>query len=297
MWAGQGEAADEPAIRRLQSRRTVERRSRPPADLLSALATPCASAAASGSAGRERPARKGRSGRYRLRRKASVQLATVDMTPADIEEFYSGFANQALWPVFHYRVDLAQFRPAICGGLLAHQRADRRAGCGRCCKPDDLVWVHDYHFMPLGEQIRADGFAGPIGFFLHIPFPPPEIFTALPDAHRLVAAMLSYDVIGFQTCDRSRQFRALRALRAWRIEVGRRLDGGPGQSRARRRVPDRHRRRSLRELRQERRGARPPGADPRAPALAANSSSASTGWIIPRVFRSGFRAFERMLED
>ena len=66
-------------------------------------------------------------------------------------------------------------------------------------RPDDLVWVHDYHFMPLGSQIRAAGFSGAIGFFLHIPFPPPEVLTALPDAHRLVRSMLAYDLIGFQT--------------------------------------------------------------------------------------------------
>ena len=127
-----------------------------------------------------------------------MQLATVDLTPADIEEFYCGFANQSLWPLFHYRIDLANFDRRFAE---AYWRVNERMA-GRLrplLKPDDVVWVHDYHFMPLGAQIRTDGFDGPIGFFLHIPFPPPEIVAALPDAQRLIRAMLAYDVIGFQT--------------------------------------------------------------------------------------------------
>jgi trehalose 6-phosphate synthase len=83
------------------------------------------------------------------------------------------------------------------------------------------VWVHDYHFIPLGAQIRADGFTGLLGFFLHIPFPPPEILSALPDAERLVRSMLSYDVVGFQTrTDRANFVRYLRN------ELGGRETGG-----------------------------------------------------------------------
>ena len=89
-----------------------------------------------------------------------MQLATVDMTPADIDEFYSGFSNQALWPVFHYRVDLANFdrRFAEAFWRINERIASRLRPL---LKPDDLVWVHDYHFMPLGAQIRADGFRRP----------------------------------------------------------------------------------------------------------------------------------------
>ena len=132
------------------------------------------------------------------------------MTQTDIDEFYIGFANQALWPIFHYRIDLAHFDRRFAE---AFWRINERIG-GRLrplLKPDDIVWVHDYHFMPLGAQIRADGFTGPIGFFLHIPFPPPEILLALPEAERLIRAMLAYDVIGFQTrTDRGNFVRYLR---------------------------------------------------------------------------------------
>jgi trehalose 6-phosphate synthase len=149
-------------------------------------------------------------GPLQIKTEGSVQLATVDMTQSDIDEFYSGFANQALWPIFHYRIDLAHFDRRFSESFW---RINERIG-GRLrplLKPDDVVWVHDYHFIPLGAQIRADGFTGPIGFFLHIPFPPSEILFALPDAERLIRAMLAYDVIGFQTrTDRGNFVRYLR---------------------------------------------------------------------------------------
>jgi trehalose 6-phosphate synthase len=158
-------------------------------------------------------------GPLQIKTEHGVQLATVDMTPADIEEFYSGFANQALWPVFHYRIDLATFERRFAEAFWRIN--ERVAGRLRpLLKPDDVIWVHDYHFMPLGAHIRSDGFAGPIGFFLHIPFPPPEILTALPEAHRLIRSMLTYDVIGFQTwTDRGNFARFLRSELGG-IEVG-----------------------------------------------------------------------------
>ena len=149
-------------------------------------------------------------GPLQIKTEGGVQLATVDMTPADIEDFYTGFANQSLWPVFHYRIDLANFERRFSEAFWRIN--ERIAGRLRpLLKPDDVVWVHDYHFIPLGAQIRSEGFAGPIGFFLHIPFPPPEVLTALPDAHRLVRSMLAYDIVGFQTAtDRDNFARFLR---------------------------------------------------------------------------------------
>lgn len=137
-------------------------------------------------------------GPLQIKTEAGVQLATVDLTPADIEDFYSGFANQSLWPLFHYRIDLANFDRRFAE---AYWRVNERMASRLrpLLKAEDVVWVHDYHFLPLAAHIRTDGFAGPIGFFLHIPFPPPEIVAALPDSTRLIRAMLAYDVIGFQT--------------------------------------------------------------------------------------------------
>ena len=137
-------------------------------------------------------------GQLHLQTEGEVQLATLDMTATDIEEFYSGYANQTLWPVFHYRIDLAIFERRFSDAY--HRVNERMAERLRpLLRPDDLVWVHDYHFLPLGEEIRKGGFEGRLGFFLHTPFPAPEMVPALPDARRLVRSMLAYDLIGFQT--------------------------------------------------------------------------------------------------
>ena len=137
-------------------------------------------------------------GPLQIKTEGEVQLITLDMTQADVADFYNGFANQALWPVLHYRMDLAGYDRRFSE---AFWRINERiaARLAPLLKQDDLVWVQDYHFAPLGSQIRASGFSGALGYFLHVPFPPPEVLTALPDAHRLVRSMLAYDVIGFQT--------------------------------------------------------------------------------------------------
>src|SRR6201984_2902643 len=66
-------------------------------------------------------------------------------------------------------------------------------------QPEDIVWVHDYHLMPLAKELRNSGHRNRIGFFLHIPFPPPEFVTALPNHEHLIPAMIHYDLVGFQT--------------------------------------------------------------------------------------------------
>jgi trehalose 6-phosphate synthase len=140
----------------------------------------------------------GTHGPLNLKTDGKVELATVDLTQSDLDAYYHGYANQSLWPVFHYRTDLANYDRRHSE---TYERINERIGSRLVplLKPGDLVWVHDYHFIPLGEKIRAGGFAGAIGFFLHVPFPPPEVITTLPHAHRLVRSMLSYDVVGFQT--------------------------------------------------------------------------------------------------
>src|SRR5262249_47695793 len=64
---------------------------------------------------------------------------------------------------------------------------------------DDLIWVHDYHLIPIADSLRRCGHNNRMGFFLHVPFPPPEIMTALPNHEQLMPLLLQYDVVGFQT--------------------------------------------------------------------------------------------------
>ena len=128
----------------------------------------------------------------------NVTYAKLDLPRQDFEEYYNGFANRVLWPLFHYRPDLVDFRR---DDLVGYDRVNRRfaAELAPLLLPDDLVWVHDYHLMPLGDELRKLGVEQPIGFFLHTPFPPSELVRALPNHAALMRAMCAYDLIGFQT--------------------------------------------------------------------------------------------------
>ena len=128
----------------------------------------------------------------------AITLATIDMTPQDHEEFYEGFANRVLWPLLHYRTDLIEYdRKDEHGYLRVNQRFAARLASS--VRDSDLIWVQDYHFLTLGQQLRMAELSNRIGFFLHIPFPSPDIFAVLPNAPSLLRALLAYDVLGFQT--------------------------------------------------------------------------------------------------
>lgn len=127
-----------------------------------------------------------------------VELVTVDMTGQEQEEFYGGYANTTLWPLMHYRLDLASFDRRF-EATYRHVNERMAARLRPLLEDDDTLWIHDYHYLLMGSEFRRAGFFGRIGFFLHIPFPSPEIFAALPNANDIVGSMLDYDVVGFQT--------------------------------------------------------------------------------------------------
>jgi trehalose 6-phosphate synthase len=137
-------------------------------------------------------------GPLRMSEEGDVQTATVDLSQSDYDEFYAGYANRALWPTLHYRLDLADFDRRQEEG---YRRVNERFATRLIplLRPDDIIWVQDYHFFLFGAHLRAAGVKNPIGFFLHIPFPVPEVLTALPNHAALVRAMLAYDLVGFQT--------------------------------------------------------------------------------------------------
>ena len=129
-----------------------------------------------------------------------ITYITIDLSKEDHREYYNGFANRVLWPILHYRVDLAEFsRRDLSGYLRVNDHFARHLH--KLLGPDDLVWVHDYHLMPLAKALRDRGHRNRIGFFLHIPCPPPEILTALPNHERLIPSLCAYDLVGFQTGD------------------------------------------------------------------------------------------------
>jgi trehalose 6-phosphate synthase len=134
----------------------------------------------------------------RLHRAGAVSLATLDLTQADHAAYYLGYANSVLWPVFHNRLDLADLDRSDVDGFRRVNRlfAQRLAALLR---PDDLVWIHDYHLIPLANELRALGCQQRMGFFLHIPLPPPLIMAAIPQHEWLMRSLFAYDLIGFQS--------------------------------------------------------------------------------------------------
>jgi len=128
----------------------------------------------------------------------AVKLAMVDLSKTDHDAFYLGYSNGVLWPVFHYRLDLADFDAGyIAGYRRVNQLFARRLL--PLLRPDDVIWVHDYHLIPLAAELRALGCQQRIGFFLHIPLPPPLILAAIPGHDWLIRALFAYDLVGFQS--------------------------------------------------------------------------------------------------
>lgn len=125
-------------------------------------------------------------------------LATVDLPATQYRGFYQGFANSALWPMLHSRVELIRTSEDDYAAYRAINALMARAVL-RFAKPDAMFWVHDYHFLALAAELRRLGIRQPIGFFLHTPLPSRTVLQSLPHHRDLVRAMLSYDLIGFQT--------------------------------------------------------------------------------------------------
>lgn len=135
-----------------------------------------------------------------------IVYATVDLARQDYEQYYNGFANRVLWPLFHYRPGLIDFQRSDFSGYM---RVNRQfaSHLAPLLEDADFVWIHDYHLMPLGDELRRLGVKQPIGFFLHTPFPAAEIFRVLPTHAKLMRAMCAYDLVGFQTEDDLSGFR------------------------------------------------------------------------------------------
>jgi len=146
------------------------------------------------------------SGPTRVHREGRLTRMLVDLQRSDYEGYYLEFANCVLWPVFHYRVNLAEYGRERWAtyGRVNEMFAERLAPA---LKPDDILWVHDYHMIPLGAALRRLRVDNPIGFFLHIPFPAPEVLATLPVHEALVRALFAYDLVGFQTENDLQAFR------------------------------------------------------------------------------------------
>jgi trehalose 6-phosphate synthase len=127
-----------------------------------------------------------------------ISYVVTDLSREDHNEYYNGFANRVLWPILHYRLDLAEFsRRDLSGYMRVNDHFANELN--KVLRADDVIWAHDYHLLPLAKSLRERGYGNRIGFFLHTPFPPPEVITALPHHERIVSALCHYDLVGFQT--------------------------------------------------------------------------------------------------
>ena len=137
-------------------------------------------------------------GELHVQQAGKVTLATVDLCAEDHAGYYLGYSNGVLWPVFHYRLDLARFDAGFIGAYRRVNQLFARKLMTQL-KPDDIIWVHDYHLIPLAAELRAIGATQRIGFFLHIPLPPQQVLAAIPQHEWLMRAMFAYDLLGFQS--------------------------------------------------------------------------------------------------
>ncbi|HEX9140319.1 MAG TPA: trehalose-6-phosphate synthase [Steroidobacteraceae bacterium] len=147
-----------------------------------------------------------------MQRRAGVCFATIDIPEPLYEPYYSGFSNGTLWPLLHYFLNDLRYQDRHYEAYLAVNQLFAR-DLLPLLRPDDLVWVHDYHLIPLGTLLRAQGTRVPLGFFLHVPFPDFEVLRVLPVHAELLHHLLAYDLIGFQTeVDRQAFLGAARAV-------------------------------------------------------------------------------------
>jgi trehalose 6-phosphate synthase len=135
----------------------------------------------------------------------NVDLHPVSLTRAQVRGYYHGFANRTLWPLFHDLVadpvvdrrwwrDYQEVNRAFADATLRAIEATRRDH-----EQEPLVWVQDYHLMLVPEMLRSAAPTSPLGFFLHTPFPPPELVARLPWRDQLLQGLLAADSVGFHT--------------------------------------------------------------------------------------------------
>jgi trehalose 6-phosphate synthase len=146
------------------------------------------------------------SGRLHEQVAGDVRYVTMDLNRADHDAYYNGFANRTLWPLLHSRLDLVDYARETRAGyrrvnmLFAEKLAPE-------LREDDVLWIHDYHLIPLAALLRERGVRCRIGFFLHVPMPSADLVSALPEHGRLFGTFFAYDLVGFQTARDADRFR------------------------------------------------------------------------------------------
>ena len=128
----------------------------------------------------------------------NIKYVTLSLSAENYENFYNGYSNASLWPLFHYRLDLVEYSR---NKYLGYKKVNEIFAdlINPFIIKDDIVWIQDYHFLLIAKELRKKKCTNKLGFFLHVPWPSKEVLMTLPDHREIVNALLDYDVIGFQT--------------------------------------------------------------------------------------------------
>ncbi|HYA28155.1 MAG TPA: bifunctional alpha,alpha-trehalose-phosphate synthase (UDP-forming)/trehalose-phosphatase [Acidobacteriota bacterium] len=147
--------------------------------------------------------------RANLIREASERFQSypVFLSETEMEQFYFGFCNATIWPLFHYFTSYVDYQPS-CWDQYKQINQRFADALKNVLRPEDVVWVHDYHLMLLPRLLKARQPQLSVGFFLHIPFPSFEVFRLLPAEWRreILEGLLGADLIGFHTYEYTRHF-------------------------------------------------------------------------------------------
>lgn len=130
--------------------------------------------------------------------RGNIEYVTINLRQAEYNQYYKGYANSVLWPLFHQRPELMRYSDTDLSGYL---QANNKFATEllKIIQPGDTVWIHDYHLIPLGKMLRDAGVKNPIGFFLHTPFPSLDLLRTVPGYQKILKGLLHYDLVGFQT--------------------------------------------------------------------------------------------------
>ncbi len=137
-----------------------------------------------------------------------MRIRPVPMSRTEVELCYNGMANRTLWPLYHDAIRAPDFRREWWDRYVAVNMRFARAAAAEASR-GDLVWVHDYHFQLVPQMLRKLRPDLRIGFYLHIPFPPEELFEWLPWREEILRGLLGADVVGFQTHKAAQNFSRL----------------------------------------------------------------------------------------
>jgi trehalose 6-phosphate synthase len=149
----------------------------------------------------------------------AMQFATIPLSREEHERYYNDFSNATLWPLLHSMPEKMSFdrRSAL---VYRQTNARMTEALVPLLRPNDLIWVHDYHLMAMPALLRARGIRSPIGFFLHVPFPNADLLASVPEAGSLITDLLSADLLGFQTDNDLENFAAARLAGATHLSSG-----------------------------------------------------------------------------